>query len=105
MPPWPGSRSGSLYPSSNPCQLRHAVRLDPRLPKPLHTFFILNDHHQIDRLNTDLQTPASARNSNERRRAPSSRRAAGGDTFTPFASEDKTAFDHIGHYSYALCML
>ena len=31
--PWHGSRSGSLYPSSNPYRPRHAVQQDPLLPK------------------------------------------------------------------------
>ena len=71
----------------------------------MHPFFILNDHDQVHSFHTDLQSPVSARNSNERRRAPAVRGAAGGYAFPSFTSEDKPAFDHVRHNGYALCVL
>src|ERR1039458_3996175 len=73
--------------------------------QPLHTFFILNDHYHVHSFDTDLQPPASAGNRDERWRTPAIRRAAGGYAFASFGSEDKAAFDHVGHNGYAFGVL
>src|ERR1019366_8385844 len=75
------------------------------LEQLLHPFFILNDHDQVHSLYTDLQSPVSARNSNECGRTPAIRRAAGGYAFASLTSEDKAAFDHVRNNRHALCVL
>src|SRR5208337_5526731 len=74
------------------------------IEQPLHGFFILKDHDNIDCFHADLQSPASTRNRDERRRAPAIRRAASGYAFAALGAKDKPAFDHMRYDGHALGM-
>src|SRR5271157_2680357 len=60
--------------------------LEITLEQPLHPFVILNDQYHVHRFHPDLQSPASARNRDERRRTPAIRRAAGGYALASLSS-------------------
>src|SRR5438477_9918492 len=92
---------------SNRTRCRRSVRSNVEITgeEPLHPFFILNDHDQVHGFYTNLQSPVSTGNGNERGRAPASRCAAGGYAFAALTAEDKPTFDHVGHNSYTLCVL
>src|SRR5438046_1328783 len=93
--------------SSNRTSCRRSVRSNVEITgeESLHPFFILNDHDQVHSFYTNLESPVSTRNSNERGRAPASRCAAGGYAFAALTAEDKPAFNHVGHNGHTLCVL
>src|SRR5579871_591444 len=79
--------------------------LEVALEQLLHSLFILDDQYDVYSFYTDLQTPASARNRDERWCTPAIRGAASGYAFASFTSKDKTTFDHVWYDGHAFCML
>src|SRR4029077_802107 len=53
---------------------------------------------------SDLQSPTSAANGDERWRTPACTCTAGGDTTSMLATKDEATFDQVWHYQDALCI-
>ena len=71
----------------------------------LHALLILDDHHQIDALDADLQAPASAGDREERRGTPATAGAAGRNAAATLSAKHKSALDHVRDNCNALCVL
>src|ERR1700732_13881 len=70
----------------------------------LETLVVHDQHNQIHAFDSDLQSPTSAANGDERRCAPACIRTAGGDTTSMLAPKDEATFDQVWHYQDALCI-
>src|ERR1035441_6359653 len=71
----------------------------------LHAFITFEYHHKIYNFHTDLRSPATTTNFDERRRTPTLRRPASGYTLAFFRSEYESPFHQVGYNSDALCLL
>jgi hypothetical protein len=69
-----------------------------------HSLVILNDHDQVHAFDADLQSPASASDSEECRRASSDGGSAGGNASPIFRAKHKAALEHVGRDGNALCV-
>src|ERR1700686_1915046 len=70
----------------------------------LETLVVHDQHNQIHAFDSDLQSPTSATNGDERRCAPACIRTGGGHTPSMLATEDEATFDQVWHYEDALCI-
>src|ERR1017187_9739810 len=71
----------------------------------LHAFITFEYHHKIYSFHTDLRSPATTTNFDERWRTPALRRPASGYTLAFFRSEYESPFHQVGYNSDALCLL
>src|SRR5579864_1546232 len=80
-----------------------SVRADLELAgdQSLHAFFILDDHDQVNAFQSDLKACAAAADGEERRGAPSVLSLAGGHAFAMAATQNESAFQHIGYHGNA----
>src|SRR5437762_2675979 len=67
----------------------------------LQTFFVHNQHYQVDPFCADLQPPASTAHGNERGSAPAVCCAATGHATPMFAANDEAALDQVRNYHNA----
>ena len=88
-----------------PVEVEGRVCVDGVLLKTLHSTVALDNHYQVDAFHTDLKTPASSADGEERRRAPAFCCAAGGDTFAALCAEHKSALNQVGHDSDAFSVI
>ena len=67
-----------------------------------HAFLIHDQHHQINRLPTNLQTQAAARNCEKRGCAPTFRITAAGHTTAVTRANNESTLEHRGNDSNTL---
>ena len=70
----------------------------------LHAFFVLDDHDQIDALESDLQAPATAREAKKRWCTPPLGGSAGCYASSMSSTNDEAALDHVRYDGDASCM-
>ncbi len=68
----------------------------------LEALVVHDQHHQVYAFDADLQSPASAANGHERRRAPAVGGAARRDAASVLAAKNEPAFDQVGNHQDAL---
>ena len=73
--------------------------------QPLHAFFILDDHDQVNAFEADLKACATTADGKECRRAPTALSPAGGHALAVAAAQNKSAFKHVGHDGNAFSVL
>src|SRR5215471_5185136 len=66
----------------------------------LHAIVVHNQHHQIDRLPSDLEPEASSGHHKKCRSAPSLRSAAARHTAPILRSDDESALEHRRYYRH-----
>src|ERR1700722_791207 len=82
-----------------------AAELEFARQKMLHAAIALDDHDQVNALDTDLQAPASTRDREEGWCAPASGCAARSQSTATFGAKYESALNHMRHHGDALGMI
>ena len=96
---------GSMATHRSGCRRSVRSKLEVAGDHPLHSFVALKNHNQIHAFDADLQSPVSASDRKERRRAPSVFGSAGGYASAVLRAKHQAALDHVRHDGNALCVL
>src|ERR1700761_8036228 len=86
------------------CRYRAFTRQFELAGKQMLQAAVVHDQHdEVDALNANLQSPASATDGNKCGRAPAFRGAAGSDAASVLAADNESTFNQVRYYDNALC--